>query len=281
MPWRSRWSSARLSSTAASGAKASVSSSWNEDASQTITAPGSSVPGRDASGVPTLPATTTGSPAVRWTWPISSTVVVLPFEPVSATNSCSSSRQPSSSSPITRRPARERRVHHRRLARHARALDHGRDAGEQVRALLPVAHLHARRHEPLLDGRRRSPERPSRPPARRAPPAPPPRPRPSGRGRRRETGRAGAAGARSRPSFKRAALNALAARPRRCRSQTATRRRRGSGPGRDAPPCAGGRRTCRRARTDAWSRTCATSGRRATGARRRDGPRAARPRRGR
>ena len=64
MPWRSRWSSARLSSTAASGANASVSSSWNEDASQTITAPGSSVPGSEASAVPTLPATTTGAPAV-------------------------------------------------------------------------------------------------------------------------------------------------------------------------------------------------------------------------
>ena len=45
MPWRSRWSGARLSRTAASGANADVSSSWNDDASQTTTAAGSSVPG--------------------------------------------------------------------------------------------------------------------------------------------------------------------------------------------------------------------------------------------
>ena len=63
------------------GANASVSSSWNDDASHTTTAPGSSVPGSDVSAVPTLPATITGSPAARWMWPISSTVVVLPLEP--------------------------------------------------------------------------------------------------------------------------------------------------------------------------------------------------------
>ena len=102
MPWRSRWSSARLSSTAASGANASVSSSWNEDASATTIVPGASVPGRPVSAVPTLPATLTGSPASRWRWPISSTVVVLPLEPVTAMNSCSGrSRQPVSYSPST------------------------------------------------------------------------------------------------------------------------------------------------------------------------------------
>ena len=54
------------------------------------------------SAVPTLPATFTGSPASRCRWPISSTVVVLPLEPVTAMNSCSpSSRQPVSYSPST------------------------------------------------------------------------------------------------------------------------------------------------------------------------------------
>ena len=61
VPWRSRWSGARLSSTAASGANASVSSSWNDDASQTTVAAGSSVPASVVSAVPTLPATATGS----------------------------------------------------------------------------------------------------------------------------------------------------------------------------------------------------------------------------
>ena len=49
VPWRSRWSGARLSRTAASGANASVSSSWNDDASQTTTAAGSSDAGERAS----------------------------------------------------------------------------------------------------------------------------------------------------------------------------------------------------------------------------------------
>ena len=48
------------------------------------------------------PPPSTGSPASRWMWPISSTVVVLPLEPVTATNSLlGSSRHPSSSSPST------------------------------------------------------------------------------------------------------------------------------------------------------------------------------------
>ena len=35
--------------------------------------------------MPTLPATATGSPAVRQMWPSSSATVVLPFVPVTAT----------------------------------------------------------------------------------------------------------------------------------------------------------------------------------------------------
>jgi hypothetical protein len=95
-----------LSSTAASGASASVSSSWNDDASHTTVASASSVPGRVVSAVPTFPATTTCLFASRYTWPIASTVVVFPLEPVTTTKSFGSSRQPISSSPITRRPCR-------------------------------------------------------------------------------------------------------------------------------------------------------------------------------
>ena len=51
--------------------------------------------------MPTLPATTPGSPAARQTWPSHSATVVLPLVPVSATKRLSSMRQPSSSSPIT------------------------------------------------------------------------------------------------------------------------------------------------------------------------------------
>ena len=36
--------------------------------------------------MPTFPATATGSPAVRQTWPSSSATVVLPLVPVTATN---------------------------------------------------------------------------------------------------------------------------------------------------------------------------------------------------
>ena len=43
--------------------------------------------------VPTFPATATGSPASRWTWPIHSVVVVLPFVPVTAMNSFPSNRR--------------------------------------------------------------------------------------------------------------------------------------------------------------------------------------------
>ena len=113
----------RLSSTAASGANATVSSSWNDDASQTTSRPGRASPASDVSAVPTLPATATGSPASRWMWPISSVVVVLPFEPVTAMNSLGSSRQASSSSPTTGSPRSRAARDDRRLLRHARALD--------------------------------------------------------------------------------------------------------------------------------------------------------------
>jgi hypothetical protein len=94
-----------FSNTAASGAKAVVSSSWKDEASQTIVAAGSAEPTSDATAVPTLPATATGSPASRCTWPIHSVVVVFPFVPVTAISSLESSRQAISSSPTTASPA--------------------------------------------------------------------------------------------------------------------------------------------------------------------------------
>ena len=72
--------------------------------SQTTVASGVEPPTSDASGVPTLPATATGSPAARWIAPSSSAVVVLPLVPVTATKRFGSSRQASSSSPSTGSP---------------------------------------------------------------------------------------------------------------------------------------------------------------------------------
>ena len=123
----------RLSSTAASGAKASVSSSWKEDASHTTVAAGPTSPASEASAVPTLPATATGRPASRWTWPISSTVVVLPLEPVTARNSLGTSRQAElelAEHGDARRLARG--ADHRRLLRHPGALDQRAGRGHQL-----------------------------------------------------------------------------------------------------------------------------------------------------
>jgi hypothetical protein len=91
----------RLRKTPVSGAKNSASSSWKLEASQTTVASGSISPTSDASGVPTFPATATGSPAVRHRCPTSSVTVVFPFVPVTATNRFGRSRQEASSSPIT------------------------------------------------------------------------------------------------------------------------------------------------------------------------------------
>ena len=94
-----------LSSTAASGANSSVSSSWNDDASRhdrslAVERPGGERADRGAD----VARDRHRQPASRWMWPISSTVVVLPFVPVTATNSLGSSRHASSSSPSTGSP---------------------------------------------------------------------------------------------------------------------------------------------------------------------------------
>ena len=102
-----------------------MSSSWKLDASQTTVAAGSSSPASEESGVPTLPATATGSPAVRYRCPSSSTVVVLPLVPVTATNRFGIARQASSSSPDHVDPPLQRSSDHRRLPGHPGALDDG------------------------------------------------------------------------------------------------------------------------------------------------------------
>ena len=70
--------------------------------------------------MPTLPATATGLPAARQTWPSSSATVVLPLVPVTATKRFGSSRQASSSSPMTGTPRSRARGDDGRLAGHAR-----------------------------------------------------------------------------------------------------------------------------------------------------------------
>ena len=130
-----------------------MSSSWKEEDSQTTVASASSSPTSEETGVPTLPATATGSPASRWTWPIHSVVVVLPFVPVTAMNSFGSSRQASSSSPTTASPrARAARDDGARV-RHAGALDERPDAVEQLVARVIQMHFDARCAKPADVGR--------------------------------------------------------------------------------------------------------------------------------
>ena len=130
-----------FNSTAASGAKSSVSSSWNEDASHTIVTSCSTEPTSELAAVPTLPATATGKPASRWMCPISSTVVVLPFVPVTATNSFGSIRHASSSSPSTGRPRSRAAAITGACAGTPGLLTTARTRSEQRHALL--AHMHA------------------------------------------------------------------------------------------------------------------------------------------
>ena len=87
-----------------SGAKASESSAWKLETSHTTVERGWIVATRDDSGVPTLPATSTGRSAARQIAPSSSVVVVLPLVPVTATKGLGSRRQASSSSPSTGSP---------------------------------------------------------------------------------------------------------------------------------------------------------------------------------
>ena len=192
-------------------------------------APGATSPASEASAVPTLPATATGSPASRWMWPISSTVVVLPLEPVTAIELVR--QQPPGELELAERRAipRSRAARdHRRLLRHARALDDA--CATPASSSTPVVagvHLDAgrapaRRAASAATRRRRSPTTP-RPRARSASAAATP-----GAGEADDEERAGRQrrARRSRPAFKR----------------PPARRRRGAGTvgrrARRAPRCA-------------------------------------------
>ena len=221
-----------------------MSSSWNDDASQTTTASGSSVPGSDVSAVPTFPATTTGSPAARWMCPISSTVVVLPLEPVSAMNSWSSSRQPSSSSPITVMPRGQRRGDQRRLARHPGALDHASRCPPSRSAPSSPSRTSAPAATAPRARRRRPTAHPMPPPARPRAASARAAATPSGRARGPGTGRAEAADERSRPPLKRPrgelAAGPAGRRPQPRRGSARGRQRRRRGERRRAARAGGG-----------------------------------------
>ena len=89
-----------LSTAATRGGNVSVVSSWKLDTSQTtMPSPGKSS-ACAASGVPMLPATSTGRGSWARSAPVSAVVVVLPFVPVMAMVSASSARHASSISPM-------------------------------------------------------------------------------------------------------------------------------------------------------------------------------------
>ena len=139
VPWRSRWSGARFSSTAASGANASVSSSWNDETSQTTTAPGRARRRARSAAVPTLPATATGSPASRWMC-----AEQLDRRRLAVRAGHGDERvgqQPPGELELAehRDPALARRGDDRRLGRHAGRLDHARAAARASAEAVVVA----------------------------------------------------------------------------------------------------------------------------------------------
>ena len=96
-----------------------------------------SSPASALTGVPTLPATATGSPAARCIAPSSSTVVVLPFVPVTAQNSFGT--QPPADLELADdldAPARARAPRRARPA-DARALDERPGGGDAARSCVP------------------------------------------------------------------------------------------------------------------------------------------------
>ena len=141
VPCRSRWSSSRSGAARYSGANAAgVLELEAGGLADHRRAPGRGCPRATTAACPTLPATATGTPAAREIAPSSSTVVVLPFVPVTATKRFGSRRQASSSSPTHREAALARRHDHRRLAaarpgsspRSARALQQVEPVGAQL-----------------------------------------------------------------------------------------------------------------------------------------------------
>src|SRR3990172_3068026 len=102
--WRSRWSGVRLSRAATRGRKLVMASSWKLETSTTFTLSSAAVSTSEMSGVPMLPPTWVRRPASAKILPRSAVVVVLPFEPVTATTVPRRKRQASSSSEIISMP---------------------------------------------------------------------------------------------------------------------------------------------------------------------------------
>ena len=156
MPWRSRWSGARLSSTATSGANASVSSSWNDEASQTTVAGGVERARERRQRGAHVPRRGDGRPgrAVHRGHELGRRRL-----PVRAGDRDHLVRQQPPAQlelPDHDDPAGARGADHRRLLRHAGALDHRPDAVEQPGAVAVLVHGDARRLQlrPRLGGDR-------------------------------------------------------------------------------------------------------------------------------
>ena len=144
--------------------------------------------------MPTLPTTSTGTPAVRCRWPSSSVVVVLPLVPVTAMTSLGTQRQASSSSPRTGRPRSRAAAITGAVGGTPGDLTTARTRSSSATPSTPAwtstaAGISSR---PL---RRSRGAESTRSPRCRARAAAPRRRAPSGRGRRSGTDRAGAAGA--------------------------------------------------------------------------------------
>ncbi len=152
-----------------SGANSSASSAWKLDTSQTTVTSSPSSPASDDSGVPTLPATSTGKPGGA---PDGAEQLGRRRLAVGARHGDEASRQepPGELELAEHRQAELARARdHGGLVRHARALDdaggaveqldavalqHGLDPGGRLRASavhpdhLPVCLQHARRRDP-------------------------------------------------------------------------------------------------------------------------------------
>ncbi len=115
---------------------------WSSSASTSSTS--------DASGVPDVAGDgDRRPPAACQTWPSSSATVVLPLVPVTATKRFGSSRQASSSSPMTGTPSVSARLIGRRLARNAGALDHAARTLDQFFPITIQVHFDAQLAQPL------------------------------------------------------------------------------------------------------------------------------------
>ena len=174
-PWRSRWSGVTFSTAATRGWKVSIVSSWKRRHLGDDEAVGRERRARaTASGVPMLPATSTGRGCSASRAPVSAVVVVLPLVPVMAMVSASIARQPSSSSPMIGSPAARAGASCGRVERHAGTHDHE----HRRRRTRPVAAGGEQAHAGLAQRRHLAAER--RRAAWRRSPSPRRRPRGAG-----------------------------------------------------------------------------------------------------